>query len=202
VSRHLVESLAPLGPLPSGLPSARFLPTAAARASADAWLGDRGIGPGEAVVLQPGAGSASKVWPGFAAMARRIREAGSPVVALAGPADGPAVEALMAAGVLTEECVARDWPLVEIAGLLSLARAAVGNDSGPSHLAAAIGCPTVAVFGPTDPRVWAPVGPRVETLGGPAGEARWPDVDHVASALRALLASPGAEAPTAPASVG
>ena len=105
------------------------------------------------------------MWPGFAALARRLRAAGLPLVALAGPADGPAVEALLEAGALEEEALARDWPLPEIAALLSLARAVVGNDSGPTHLAAAVGCPTVALFGPTDPAVWAPLGAHVRVVG-------------------------------------
>jgi heptosyltransferase III len=188
VSRHLVETLAPLGPLPPDVPPARVRATAAARASAEAWLADRAIGPGEAVVLQPGAGSAAKVWPGFPALARRLRASGLPVIALAGPADGPVVEALLAAEALTEDRVARHWPLVEIAGLLSLARAAVGNDSGPTHLAAAVGCPTVAVFGPTDPAAWAPLGPGVRALWGTSGETLWPDIDRVRATLEALLA--------------
>ena len=201
VSRHLVETLAPLGPLPSEMPSTRLRATEAARTSATAWLGERGIGPGEGVVLQPGAGSASKVWPGFAALARRLRDAGRAVVALAGPADGPVVEALLSVGAVPEDRVVRDWPLVEIAGLLSLAAMTVGNDSGPTHLAAAVGCPTVAVFGPTDPLMWAPAGPGVCTLGGPSSGAPWPDVDHVESALRDLVAPQHVDAAPAPAGV-
>ena len=95
VSRHLLETLAPLGPLPAGLPSVRLRVTEASRAVAGAWLAARGIGPAQAVVLQPGAGSAAKVWPGFAALAGRLRAAGLPLVALAGPADGPVVQALL-----------------------------------------------------------------------------------------------------------
>jgi hypothetical protein len=199
VSRHLVSTLAPLGPLPSSPPSVRVRAPAAARARVEAWLADRGIGPAEAVVLQPGAGRPIKVWPGFAALTRRLCEAGLSVVALAGPADGPVVEALLTAGALSEDRLAREWPLVELAALLSLARATVGNDSGPTHLAAAVGCPTVALFGPTDPAMWAPVGGRVRVLGGPGGSAPWPDVGHAEAALRALLASAGAEGPNEPA---
>jgi ADP-heptose:LPS heptosyltransferase len=144
------------------------------------------------VVLQPGAGSAAKVWPGFATLARRIRETGWPIVSLAGPADGPVVEALLAAGALTEDHLARNWPLPGIAGLLSLARVAVGNDSGPTHLAAAVGCATLAVFGPTDPLVWAPVGPRVRTLGGPSDGASGPT--SIASRRRSGRSLPGPRA--------
>jgi hypothetical protein len=193
-SRHLVETLAPLGPLPTGLPAVRLGVAGAGLALAGAWLAARGIGPAEAVVLQPGAGSTVKVWPGFAALTRRLRDADLPLVALAGPADGSVVEALLGAGVLAEDRVVRDWPLPDIAALLSLARALVGNDSGPTHLAAAVGCPTVALFGPTDPAVWGPVGSRVRVVVGRPGGGPWAGTDQVEAALRGLLAVSGAEA--------
>ncbi len=193
-SRHLVETLAPLGPLPTGLRAARLGVAGAGLAVAGAWLAARGIGPAEAVVLQPGAGSTVKVWPGFAALARRLRDADLPVVALAGPADGSVVEALLGTGVLAEDSVVRDWPLPEIAALLSLARALVGNDSGPTHLAAAVECPTVVLFGPSDPAVWGPIGSRVRVVAGRPGGGPWADVAQVEAALRGLLAVSGAEA--------
>jgi heptosyltransferase-3 len=202
VSEHLVETLAPLGPLPERLPSARLGVAEADRATAEAWLGARGIGPTSVVVLQPGAGSSTKVWPGFAALTRRLSDAAVPVVALAGPADDAVVDAILRTGVLTETRVARDWPLPEVAALLSLARGAVGNDSGPIHLAAAVGCPTVAVFGSTDPAVWAPVGPRVSVVAGPRAGAPWPGVDEVEAALGALLGGLGTDAPDAPGLAG
>jgi hypothetical protein len=194
--RHLVEALAPLGPLPTGLPAVRLGVAGAGLAVAGAWLAARGIGPAEAVVLQPGAGSTVKVWPGFAALTRRLRDADLPLVVLAGPADGSVVEALLGAGVLAEDSVVRDWPLPEIAALLSLARAFVGNDSGPTHLAASVGCPTLALFGPTDPAMWGPVGSRVRVVAGRPGGGPWADDDQVEAALRALLAGSGAEAAT------
>lgn len=190
VSQHLIDTLAPLGPPPSAWPDARLGVTGAARAAVATWLGGRGIEPAHVVVLQPGAGSVAKAWPGFAALASRLGQGGVPVVALAGPADGPAVEALVAAGALDEDRLARDWPLPRVAALLSLARAAVGNDSGPTHLAAAVGCPTVALFGPTDPATWAPLGRHVRVVAGRRGAAPWRDVDvdRVEAVLRRLLA--------------
>lgn len=186
VSRHLVDTLAPLGPVAADLPDWRVRAREAERNAAASWLEARGIGPDRAVVLQPGAGSAAKTWPGFGELARRIRAAGHPVVALAGPADRLVVAALLADGALDEARVARDWPLPRIAALFGLARAAVGNDSGPTHLAAATGCPTVAVFGPTDPAAWAPVGPRVHVAAPEAGES-WPTISRVETSLRAIL---------------
>ena len=74
-----------------------------------------------------------------------------------GPADDDAAALLE---TVPGACVARDLPLRVLAALLARAGAYVGNDSGVTHLAAASGAPTIALFGPTDPRVWAPLGPR------------------------------------------
>jgi hypothetical protein len=187
VSRHLIETLAPVGPLPVDVPFAPLRVSEAARTAARTWLAARGIGAGEALVLQPGAGNPAKIWPGFPTLARRLQDAGLRVVALAGPADHAVVRSLLAAGAVHEDALARDWGLPKIAALLSLAWAAVGNDSGPTHLAAAVGCPTVAIFGPTDPATWAPVGPRVEPVEGRGAGAAWPALDAVEAALRRVL---------------
>ena len=57
--------------------------------------------------------------------------------------------------------------LGDLAQWLATARVYVGNDSGVTHLAAAVGVPVVAIFGPTDPAVWAPRGDRVRVIHGP-----------------------------------
>jgi ADP-heptose:LPS heptosyltransferase len=75
--------------------------------------------------------------------------------------------------------------LVETAALLERCTLFVGNDSGLSHLAAALGIPTVAVFGPTDPSVWAPRGRRVEAVRTSDGTA-WPTVNAVMEAVAHL----------------
>jgi heptosyltransferase-3 len=190
VSDHLLATLAPLGPVPGRLPQVRLDVAEEERAAARAWLAARGIEPGEAAVLQPGAGAPAKAWPGFGVLARRLRRDGFPVVVLVGPADAEVMGRLLAEAASGEAAVARDWPLARLAALLALARVAVGNDSGPTHLAAAVGCATVAVFGPTDPATWAPVGLRVRVIAGARGEPPWAgvDVDRVEAAIRALTA--------------
>ncbi|HEX4999975.1 MAG TPA: glycosyltransferase family 9 protein [Terriglobia bacterium] len=112
----------------------------------DLWL------PGSArVILHPGSGSSRKVWPHFAALAKAIPDA----VVLTGPCEtgfafsGPRLEGLALHEVIDE---------------LRHCRRFVGCDSGITHLAAYLGCPALALFGPTDPRVWGPVGRRVEIL--------------------------------------
>ena len=61
--------------------------------------------------------------------------------------------------------------LHDLACWLAGARVYIGNDSGPTHLAAAVGTPVVALFGPSDPAVWAPRGPRVRVAAAPTLEA-------------------------------
>ncbi len=80
--------------------------------------------------------------------------------------------------------VARDWPVRTLGAALSRAGLFLGNDSGASHLAAASGAPTLALFGPTDPARWAPVGPSVATLRAPGGVLANLSVDAVAEVAR------------------
>jgi len=81
--------------------------------------------------------------------------------------------------------VAAGLPLRTVAGLLARCRVYIGNDSGMSHLAAAVGAPTVAIFGPTDPRVWGPRGPHVRIVGEPdAGGLDAVTVEEVLDAVR------------------
>jgi hypothetical protein len=126
------------------------------------------------LVLHPGSGGREKRWPEdrFAALARRFR---SPLVLL-----GPAEDEL--APVFDGLTVAQGWPLRQIVSLLANAHSFVGNDSGVSHLASWL-CPTLALFGPTDPAGWAPAGPRAKVLTAPGGDLERLTVDEVAAHL-------------------
>src|SRR5690606_28215158 len=126
---------------------------------------DRGTGRwvgGEGIVVHPGSGSLAKCWPleRHAELIRRLRGAGRKVKVIAGEAERERLGDAAIEQLGADETV---WPatLVELHQHLLSAGAYVGNDSGPTHLAGIIGVPTVALFGPTDPRVWCPVGPRV-----------------------------------------
>jgi ADP-heptose:LPS heptosyltransferase len=165
-SWHLVDTLAALGPAPGTLPAVCLAAPPAERAWAAEWLGERGLVPGRVAVLHPGAGSPAKVWPEFPALGRRLGRAGLAVVVVTGPAEAAAAAALAARAGGGAVRLARDLSLRQLAALFEAAAVFVGNDSGLSHLAAAVGAPTLALFGPTDPRVWAPLGPRVAVLAG------------------------------------
>jgi ADP-heptose:LPS heptosyltransferase len=71
----------------------------------------------------------------------------------------------------------------ELAAVLSCAHAVIGNDSGVTQLAAALGVKTIAIFGSTDSAVWAPRGPRVRVLQGSAGNMETVSVSHVVREL-------------------
>jgi heptosyltransferase-3 len=95
---------------------------------------------------------------GWRAVAAGLRERGLKIVATGGPAAAERAYLDEVWGDLPD-IVRRDgqlsWP--ELAALLAGARLFVGPDTSVTHLAAATGCPTVALFGPTDPRLWGPV---------------------------------------------
>ncbi|HEY3839700.1 MAG TPA: glycosyltransferase family 9 protein [Bryobacteraceae bacterium] len=99
------------------------------------------------LVVHPFASNQAKRWPGGIG----FQVQGVPVVRLRGPE-----ERLKSALHIPD--------LMNLARFLAGARAYVGNDSGITHLAAAVGAPTVALFGPSDPAVWGPRGPAVRII--------------------------------------
>jgi ADP-heptose:LPS heptosyltransferase len=130
----------------------------------DAYWDGHGLKEKSVLVLAPGSGSRDKNWPAayFAAMARwwRERTRGDVIVLL-----GPVEQERGGFDRLADNCIpARNLNLAQVAALLSRGALYVGNDSGMTHLAAAIGAPTVALFGPSDARRWTPRGPKVLLL--------------------------------------
>ena len=116
------------------------------------------------VVIHPGSGSAAKTWPweSFLALARRLSDTWAPHF-LFGEAD-EAKKRLFRESGGAEFAFFDNLPLDGAADLLRTSVGYVGNDSGITHLAAALGVPTVALFGPSDPAVWGPRGPHVRIL--------------------------------------
>jgi ADP-heptose:LPS heptosyltransferase len=130
----------------------------------DAFCAANSLGGRSVLVIAPGSGAREKNWSeaGFIAVADEWREQhGGSVVLLIGPVESER------GGIerLRQQCVvAADLSLAQAAALLGRSQAYLGNDSGISHLAAAVGAATVALFGPSDPVRWAPRGPRVTVI--------------------------------------
>jgi len=124
--------------------------------------------------IHPGSGSLRKNWPmdRFEEIARRLRGSGLCLAWVIGPAE---VERGTRPAVAPGDALLEDVPLPRLAGVLAAAVIYVGNDSGVAHLAAAVRghagrrTPTVVLFGPSDPRVWAPRGPHVHVVRSPTG---------------------------------
>lgn len=192
VARYLLETLAPLGLSVHGpLTWPPIDPPAAAMTAALDELADVGLADRPFVVVQPGSGSAAKNWPPerFAAVLDHVHRAhGLAGLVLGGPADRESVARLRASAGRPYP-VLWDRPLLEVAALLGRATVYLGNDSGLSHLAGLLGVRAIVLFGPTDPTLWRPLGPRVRVIRRQPLEGLSPD--EVLGALVELIGSAG-----------
>jgi len=140
--------------------------------------------PERFLAVHPGSGSPRKSWPAdrFLRLVDALEP--GPFLLVVGPADAEAAAMMRghAAAVIAE-----GLPIRVLGALLRQAAAFVGNDSGVTHLAAAAGAPSVALFGPTDPEVWAPVGPRVRVLRAAGGRMEDLEPEAVRDAVAPLL---------------
>lgn len=115
------------------------------------------------VIIHPGSGGKAKNWSltNFVEVAEALLAQGRRMAWSLGPAEE---DWALSGQILPPES------LVDRAARLAGAKLYIGNDSGITHLAAAVGCPTIALFGPTNPAVWAPLGNHVTVLMTPTPE--------------------------------
>jgi len=118
------------------------------------------------LVLHPGSGGRAKCWmlDNFLGIARAVQDRDWNAVFLMGPAESERWTEAQRRGLEQAFPVLEGVPLGSILAVLSLANGFVGNDSGISHLAGAMGVRSFAAFGPTNPQVYHPLGERVEIL--------------------------------------
>jgi ADP-heptose:LPS heptosyltransferase len=124
-----------------------------------------GLGLAEFAILNPGGGWKSKLWPAerFGALASALRERGLAALVTWGPGeDALADRVVSASDGAARRCFATT--LREYVALARRARVVVAADTGPMHLAAAVGTPVVALFGPTDPARNGPFSPADEVV--------------------------------------
>ena len=142
------------------------------------------------VVICPFAGGTfeklDKTWPQFPEFTRGLLSTGRRVVACPGPGE----EAMLREhypGVVALEGV----KLGTYGAILQRAALLVSNDTGPGHLAAAVGAPVISVLGPTKPEQWAPWGPTVSIvqLRQSPETIAWPTPEQVMDALEQTIAS-------------
>lgn len=121
-------------------------------------------GSGRVVVLHPGATWPAKRWTpeGFAGVAKVMRSSHPDieVVLTGGPKDGAVVEQVVAlAGMKLRTFIGP--PLRQLAALYAASAAVVSNDAGSMHIAAAVGAPTIGLFGPGEEDIWFPYDPAL-----------------------------------------
>jgi ADP-heptose:LPS heptosyltransferase len=211
---HVIDKnlalLRPLGIDSAGLREFPFPDLSAESARVEEGLRNRmpggPVAAGSFVILNPGGGWASKVWPpeAFAALARILAGDGLTPLVTHGPGEeGLADRIVAAAAGAARKCFATT--LREYVELARRARLLVAADTGPLHIACAVGTPVVALFGPTDPARNGPfrAEDRVVRRVPPcapcyrrdcvvhAGIMATIPVDEVAQAVRARLAPAG-----------
>ena len=178
----LLDLLAGIG-IPSRSSELRMVLTDAERATAAGRWRSWGVPPRRAVVGINLGGRGSKRWPveRFAELARRIASCADVSVALLGGPEDRDSLVQVAAHLPRDVVVPPELPVREFAALLATCAAVVTADTGPMHLAAAVGTPTVAVMQAEKSVDYAPRGPghrTVHALGGPSVERVLAAVDE------------------------
>ena len=164
---RLVERALPAGRASSGTGPPLRIPADAETRAARRLASHAGRGP--LIGVNPGAGRAVKEWPAacFAAAAAALAESEDATIVLLGSASDAAatagVRAALPRGVRLID-LAGGAPLVDLAAVLRRLALLVTPDTGPMHLAAAVGTPVVGIFGPSDPVRYAPLSPRAAVV--------------------------------------
>jgi lipopolysaccharide heptosyltransferase I len=194
-ARHIVDRyislVEPLGVRPR---AAEFpLPSnGAAETLVDEFLAAAGLKPRDRlVVLNPGAGRPDKRWPiaRFRALAGRLTDdAGAAVLVTWGPNELEEARAVVDAGPTRRTVLAPPTNLDELLAVLRRASVVVAGDTGPLHLAAALGTPCVGLYGPTSDERNGPYGPGHRTLAASDGAMPSLDVEPVFRAVAEILA--------------
>lgn len=168
VSRIFLDSLAPWLGSPRPPVPVRIHPDPEARVECLAWMKAQGLALNVPVfAVHPGAGNTEKRWPldGFRMLSTELlARRKAQLLVFEGPAEQGLGRELACGLGGAAAAVASSLPLPLAAAALARCCLFVGNDSGMAHLAAALGIPTVVLFGPTEPAHWAPTGAHVETL--------------------------------------
>ncbi|MCK4629703.1 MAG: glycosyltransferase family 9 protein [Sedimentisphaerales bacterium] len=142
------------------------------------------------VAIHPGSGGAEKCWPlkNYQDLSERLKKQGCQPIMLLGPVEQERWGQLPADELKAQVPLLQGLTLDEVAAVLSCCSGYVGNDSGISHLAGGMGLGTVAIFGPSNPQNWRPLGEKVRVCVG-AGKVKdeWATVNDVHKQLADMI---------------
>jgi len=178
-AEHLASAMFYLGAAVTEIPRAKLVTEEGRQEGRRTHEGGGYPGPPHCCVIHAVAATPEKTWraDGFLAVAEQVKGRGlQPVfIGAAGDDLSPFRAFRTIAGA----------PLAEIKALLAGAALFVGNDSGPAHMAAAFGVPSIVIFGPSDPAIWGPWRTASEVVHSPDGIGRVP-IARVLDALARL----------------
>ena len=153
IDKNAALALPADAPLPKAWPVPQLVVPPAEVA---AWRQKNSLGNANAIALAPGSVGSSKRWTYFAEAAKMLADRGLDVWVIGGPNEKSiAADIVNAGGAHVRDLTGTDLRN----GILAMAAAklAISNDSGLMHIAAAMGTPTMGIFGPTSPYHWAPL---------------------------------------------
>jgi lipopolysaccharide heptosyltransferase I len=161
-----------------------------AEATVARWLEEEGVKPGTPLILlNPGSGGDHKRWAveAFRPLGEELAvRLGSRVAITWGPGEEPLARAT-AHGMRTGALVPPPTTIPEMVALFRRATLVVGGDTGPIHVAAVLGVPTVGLYGPTSARRNGPYGPRAAAIQSPTGRMDGISVEAVVAVAQGLL---------------
>jgi len=165
---HVIEQDAELASAIAGDDLHPVLPWVPVDPAAEAWI-DGILPPGDSrpvVLINPGAGWGAKRWPAerYADVAQGLTDRGLRVLVNAGPGEEPLAETVLQSA---RAAVALKCSLEQLIALTRRVSLAIAGDTGPLHLACALGRPVVGIYGPTDPSRNGPFGTRFRVLRSP-----------------------------------
>lgn len=167
ITDYILSSLNRMGLKTSSMYPKLYL-TKSDRLFAERFLKEVGIdGDKTLIAIHPGSGGKKKVWmpERFVRLAYKIsRKLETTFLIISGPADECFVETILLNISPLDPILIKNLPLPHVASILERCQIYIGNDSGITHIATSLAVPTIAIYGPTDPKIWGPRGPRVSIL--------------------------------------
>jgi heptosyltransferase I len=166
---HVIEQAVEVCAAAVGEPLSPVLPPLPVNREAEQWADRvlRNVGQQPVVLLSPGAGWGAKRWPTerYGAVARDLHRRGCVVLVNAGPEERAiAAEVVLASGGVAQ---APEFTLERLIALTRRVCLVIAGDTGPLHLACALGKPVVGIYGPTDPARNGPFGVPFRVLRHP-----------------------------------
>jgi lipopolysaccharide heptosyltransferase I len=187
---HVIEQAVEVCAAAAGEPLAPILPPLPVNREAELWADEvlRGAGHRPVILLSPGAGWGAKRWPAerYGAVARDLERQGCMVLVNAGPQEQAiAAEVVRASGGVAQ---APEFTLERLIALIRRVCLVIAGDTGPLHLACALGKPVVGIYGPTDPSRNGPFGVPFRVLRHP--ESKRDHTRHVEPEAGLLTITP------------